>query len=135
MLLQIRWLTGAIHHSPFHSPRRLQRDAFGVLVKGDPKTENYGGSLMGFGVQTSPVGPGTKPQQGTDDGVGSLGAKAGLASHKSDSGLVFAVDASFRVPLSPNPGDAADNRLFLPYRFFSVVFCVMRSKNLQKWRH
>ena len=28
---------------------------------------------MGFGVQTSPVGPGTKPQQGSDDGVGSLG--------------------------------------------------------------
>ena len=42
---------------------------------------------MGFGVQTSPVGPGTKPQQGSDDRVGSLGAKAGLASHKSESAL------------------------------------------------
>ena len=43
---------------------------------------------MGFGVQKSPVGPaGTKPQQGSEDGVGSLGAKAGLASHKSDSDL------------------------------------------------
>ena len=42
---------------------------------------------MGFGVQKSLVGPGTKPQQGSEDGVGSLGTEAGLASHKSDSGL------------------------------------------------
>ena len=43
---------------------------------------------MGSGVlQKFPVGPGTKPQQGSEDGVGSFGAKAGLASHKSDSGL------------------------------------------------
>ena len=71
---------------------------------------------MKFGVQKSPVGPGTKPKQGSKDGVGSLGAKAGLASRKSDSGPVvsiFAVDASFRVPLAPNPGDAADNHLCL----------------------
>ena len=67
---------------------------------------------MEFGVQTSPVGPGTKPQQGSDDGVGSLGAKAGLASHPTVVS-VFAVDASFRVSLAPNPGDAADNHLFL----------------------
>ena len=35
-------------------PLFIPLDAFGVLVKGDPKTENYGGSLMGFGVQKSP---------------------------------------------------------------------------------
>ena len=64
-------------------PVFLPLDAFGVLVKGGPKTENYGGSLMEFGVQKSPVGPGTKPQQGSEDGVGSLEAKAALASHKS----------------------------------------------------
>ena len=29
----------------------LPLDAFGILVKGDHKTEKYGGSLMGFGVQ------------------------------------------------------------------------------------
>ena len=83
------------------------------MLKGGPKTENYGGSLMGFGVQNSPVGPGTKPQQGSEDGVGSLGAKAGLASHKSDMVSVFAVDASFLVPLAPNLDDDADNHLFL----------------------
>ena len=68
-------------------PLFISLDAFGVLVKGGPKTENYGDSLMGFGVQKLPVGPGTKPQQRSEDGVGSLGAKAGLASYKSDSGL------------------------------------------------
>jgi len=88
-LLQIRWSTGIECDTPFPfsflstpSARRLRR-----FVKGGPKTEYYGDSLMGFGVQKSPVGPGTKPQQGSEDGVGSLGAKAALVSHKTDSDL------------------------------------------------
>ena len=93
-------------------PVFLPFDAFGVFVKGGLKTKNYGDSLMGFGVQKSPVGPWTKPQQGYEDGVGSLEAKAGLAISPTVVS-VFAVDASFRVPLAPNPGDVADNHLFL----------------------
>ena len=67
-----------------------------------------------FGVQKSPVGPGMKPQQGSEDGVGSLGAKAGLATLPLSPIVVsiFAVDASFRVSLAPHPGVAADNHLF-----------------------
>ena len=68
---------------------------------------------MGFGVQTPPVGPGTKPQQGSDDGVGSLGAKVGLASHKSDSGLGLRSRRLISCSPAPNSGDAADNHLFL----------------------
>ena len=74
-LLQIRWSTGIdcdtlYHRSRFHSSRRLRHDPVGVLVKGGPKSENYGGSLLGFGVQKSPVGPKTKPWQGSEDRVG-----------------------------------------------------------------
>ena len=36
---------------------------------------------------------------------------------------VFAVDASFRVPLAPNPGDAADNHLFLHLHYFGRILC------------
>ena len=89
---------------------------------------------MGFGVQQSPVGPGTKPQQGSEDGVGSLGPRPDWPPISPTVVSVFAVDASFRVPLAPNSGDAADNHLFL-HLHFSVVFYGMHLKNLQKWRH
>ena len=56
---------------------------------------------MEFGLQKSPVGPGTKPQHGSEDEVRSLGAKTGLSSHKSDSGLGLRsrrlVSCSFRT--------------------------------------
>ena len=79
---------------------------------------------MGFGVQKSPVGPGTKPQQGSEDGVGSLEAKAGLVISQTVVS-VFAVDPSFRVPLAPNLGDAdaADNHLFPHWHFLGRIIC------------
>ena len=53
--------------------------------------------------------------------------------HESANGLGLRSRRLSCVPLAPNPGDAADNHLFL-HLHFSVVFYVMRSKNLQKWR-
>jgi len=43
----------------------------------------------------------------------SLGSMAGLASHKTASGLALCSQCLISCILTANPGDAADNHLFL----------------------